>query len=192
MHHIASDGWSMPIMVKELISFYQAVKQNKTPNLGKLAIQYADYSIWQRNYLKGDILNQQLTYWEEKLQGHSPLFLPTDFSRPKIQSTKGASVYLKMDKKISSQFKELAKKEDSTLFMTLLAVFKILLYRYTNQPDIIVGTSVANRLQTSVEPLIGFFVNTLALRSDLSNNPTFQELLAQIRNTTLELSLIHI
>ena len=186
MHHIASDGWSMPILIKEVTSLYRSYSENKPINLAQLDIQYADYAIWQRNYLKGEVLDKKLSYWKEKLMGLTPLELPIDYTRPSIQSTHGASLKFNISKELSDQLQQLSQLEGTTIFMTLLAGLNVLLYRYTGQPDICVGTPVANRLQKEVEGLIGFFVNTLALRNEVNSEQSFRELLQQVRTAMIE------
>uniref|UniRef100_UPI0030EB9C2C amino acid adenylation domain-containing protein n=1 Tax=Ascidiimonas meishanensis TaxID=3128903 RepID=UPI0030EB9C2C len=185
-HHIASDGWSNSIWIRELLEVYNAIEEGRNPKLPLLTLQYADYAIWQRTYLEGDILENQLAYWQDKLKGSSILALPTDYPRPAIQSTSGASISLSLDKELSDSIKGLCRAEDVTPFMFLLAAFKVLLFRYSGQTDICVGTPIANRTQTELEGMIGFFVNTLTLRSDLSGNIGFSELLAQVKETTLQ------
>jgi amino acid adenylation domain-containing protein len=186
LHHIASDGWSASIFVKELIEFYVSSVQNKVPNLKPLAIQYADYAIWQRNYLQGNLLEQKLEYWKSKLQNNTPLQLPVDFPRPALQSTRGALFEYKIDHELKDKLKLICQNNNSTMFMTLLAAFKILLFRYSNQQDITVGTPIAGREQMEIEPLIGFFVNTLAIRSEIKPGKSFVQILAQVRNNLLE------
>ncbi|MBC9915636.1 non-ribosomal peptide synthetase [Chitinophaga varians] len=185
LHHIASDAWSFGIIVRELTSLYRAFVEGRTPELPPLRIQYADYAIWQRTYLSGDILERKLDYWKRKLSGTATLQLPADYMRPATPGTNGGSVALNLDADLSVRIKQLSQQQDTTLFMTLLTAFKVLLYRYSGQDDICVGCSTAERLQKEVEELIGFFVNMLALRSDLSNNPSFVSLLQQVKETTL-------
>ncbi|WP_205625370.1 amino acid adenylation domain-containing protein [Flavobacterium sp. ABG] len=185
-HHIASDGWSSGILVNEFMEFYSAFQSGRSAVLPELALQYSDYAIWQRKYLEGDVLESQLLYWETKLQGVATLSLPTDYARPSIQSTAGSDVFLVLDKEISESLKALCQKEGVTLFMVMLSAFKVLLARYSGQDDICVGTPIANRTQSELEGMIGFFVNTLALRTDLGSNPSFSELLGRVKETTLE------
>ncbi|MEO7583966.1 MAG: non-ribosomal peptide synthase/polyketide synthase [Ferruginibacter sp.] len=186
MHHIAADGWSTSIIVNELMELYAAFEAGRIAQLQPLPIQYADYAIWQRNYLKGAVLDKKLAYWKGKLDGVATLQLPADYTRPVVQSTRGARTFFTIDKDLSERILALSQQQGSTLFMTLLTAYKILLYRYSGQPDICVGTPIANRTQQELESLIGFFINTLALRSDLSGNPTFTGLLQQVKATTLE------
>ncbi|WP_348704103.1 amino acid adenylation domain-containing protein, partial [Tenacibaculum sp. 190524A02b] len=185
-HHIASDGWSSGILTNEFVELYSALKQNKTVNLPKLSLQYADYAIWQREYLEGEVLDKQLSYWEEKLKDISTLSLPTDYARPSTQSTVGSNCSLELDEELSLSIKALSNKEGVTLFMFLLSAFKVLLARYSGQEDICVGTPIANRTQSELEEMIGFFVNTLALRSNLTSDLSFKKLLAEVKQTTLK------
>ncbi|URC11724.1 non-ribosomal peptide synthetase [Flavobacterium sp. B183] len=185
-HHIASDGWSEGILVNEFTQLYSALQSNSTPNLPTLHLQYADYAIWQRNYLEGVVLEDQLSYWESKLSGVSTLSLPTDYPRPSVPSNAGAAVFLALDQKLKTSLNAICKEEGVTLFMLLLSAFKILLSRYSGQEDICVGTPIANRTQAELEGMIGFFVNTLALRSDLSGDPSFKDVLSRVKQTTLE------
>ncbi|MDB2556025.1 amino acid adenylation domain-containing protein [Flavobacteriaceae bacterium] len=185
-HHIASDGWSSRILMHEFTEIYNSLQSGQVSSLSELSLQYSDYAIWQRRYLEGKVLDSQLDYWEEKLRGISTLYLPTDYFRPPVQSTLGASVSLSLDKELSDSLVILCQQEGVTLFMVLISAFKVLLSRYSGQDDICVGTPIANRTQLELEGMIGFFVNTLALRSDLSANPSFNELLKQVKKTTLE------
>ncbi|WP_262487635.1 non-ribosomal peptide synthetase [Flavobacterium tructae] len=185
-HHIASDGWSEGILVNEFTQLYSTLQSNSIPNLPTLHLQYADYAIWQRNYLEGAVLEDQLSYWESKLSGVSTLSLPTDYPRPSVPSNAGAAVSLALDQKLSASLNAICKEEGVTLFMLLLSAFKILLSRYSGQEDICVGTPIANRTQAELEGMIGFFVNTLALRSDLSGDPSFKDVLSRVKQTTLE------
>lgn len=185
LHHIASDGWSMSILVRELMAIYQAKISNQTLALPAMGLQYIDYALWQKQQLAEVILGQKMAYWENQLADLTTLNLPLDFPRPPIQSFAGASIDFKIDKALSQQLKTFSNQEGVTLFMTLLAIFKVLLYQYSGQSDICVGSPIANRKQASLEPLIGFFTNMLALRSDLSGNPTFKAFLADLRKTTI-------
>ncbi len=185
IHHIASDGWSESVFIGEFIEVYTALHNEEEVQLPALTIQYADYALWQRKHLKDEVLNEQLTYWEEALSGVSTLSLPLDYPRPSVQDTSGALSYFELDKELKDDLLALCKKEETTLFMVLLSAFKTLLYRYTGQSDICVGTPVANRIQAEVENLVGCFVNTLALRTDLDGAPSFKELLQRVKETTL-------
>lgn len=186
MHHIISDGWSQTILLNELDALYDAAVAGRTSPLPELSIQYADFAEWQRQWLQGEVLDQQLEYWRNHLGGAPPsLELPTDRSRPPVQTFNGARHSFALSRDLSARVMELSRREDATPFMTLLAAFYVLLYRHTGQADIVVGTPVANRNSRELESLIGFFVNTLALRVDLSGNPTFRALLAQVREVAL-------
>jgi amino acid adenylation domain-containing protein len=186
MHHIASDGWSTSILVKEVITLYEGYIGNLEANLPALKVQYADYAIWQRNYMKGDVLENKLNYWKKKLEDVAPLQLPLDYSRPAVQSSHGATQSFSLNKELSARLQALSQQQEATMYMTLLTAFKVLLYRYSGQEDICVGTPVAGRNQQELEELIGFFVNTLVLRSQARGNMTFVELLDEVKTTTLE------
>ncbi|MEM9824046.1 MAG: condensation domain-containing protein, partial [Bacteroidota bacterium] len=185
MHHIASDGWSNAILVRDLREFYQAELEQRTPNLALLNIQYTDYARWQRENLSGKQLETQLDWWEDQLNGLSPLLLPTDYQRAAIQKFEGGNVHFQLGNTVAEQLKALSVEAGASLFMTLLSVFKVLLYRYSGQSDICVGTPVANRNHKEIESLVGLFLNSLSLRSDLSHAPTFVDLLTQVKNNTL-------
>lgn len=185
-HHTISDGWSIGIFIRELGLLYTAFAANKPSPLPPLSIQYADFAVWQREWLAGEVLNKQITYWLTKLQGSMPaLVLPTDFPRPAMQTYRGAREYFAFPKALSAPLHVLSQREGATLFMTLLAAFKVLLYRHSHQEDILIGTPIAGRTRDKVEPLIGLFINTLVLRTDLSGNPSFTEFLARVKETAL-------
>lgn len=186
MHHIASDGWSVSILVKEVVELYSSYTEQRSFNLEPLSIQYADYSIWQRTFLQGDHLDKKVSYWQAKLAGIAPLNLPTDYPRPVVQSAKGDVGFFTIDKEQLQKLQTLSKQRGATLFMTLLAAFKVLLYKYTGQQDICVGTPTANRTYKELEGLIGFFLNTIALRSKIDGGDAFDVLLEQVKKTTLE------
>ncbi|WP_373523391.1 amino acid adenylation domain-containing protein, partial [Aquiflexum sp.] len=186
IHHVASDGWSSNILRNELWAYYHSLVNRIQVSFPPLPIQYIDYAIWQRNFLKSDAAQTKIDYWKAKLRNVSPLQLPTDYARPPVQSNHGDSFRFSIDNFMVSQLRELGQRYQSTLFMTLLAAFKTLLYRYSGQEDICVGTPVAGRESAETENLIGFFVNTLALRSNLSGTMTFTELLKEIRATALD------
>ncbi|MDH6349569.1 linear gramicidin non-ribosomal peptide synthetase LgrD [Brevibacillus sp. 1238] len=187
MHHIASDGWSMGILLSELMTNYKAFRQGEASPLGELPIQYADFAVWQREWLSGEVLAEQLGYWREKLKGSEPLLqLPTDRPRPPVQTYEGEKMSVQFEAELLEQLQSLSRKEGATLFMTLFAAFQTLLYRYTNQDDILVGTPIAGRNKQETEQLIGYFINTLVLRTDMSGHPSFRELLARVRETALE------
>ena len=186
MHHIVSDGWSMAILFRELADLYEAYTNGKPSPLAELPIQYVDYAVWQRNWLRGEVLETQLSYWKKQLENISILNLPTDRPRPAVQSFHGARESLVLSTDLTQALKATSRKEGATLFMTLLAAFQILLHRLTGQDDIAVGSPIAGRNRSEVEGLIGFFINTLVLRADLSGNPTFTELLARVRLISLD------
>ena len=186
-HHIIIDGWSKGILFKELSEFYQALLGNSTVDLPELTIQYADFAVWQRQWLQGEILENQLNYWKKQLTAAPPLLeLPTDKPRPANPNFRGHSISFQIDSELTEKLKLLSQKSGATLFMTLLAALNTLLFRYSGQDDILIGTPTANRNRQEIEPLIGFFVNTLVLRNSLEGNPTFSALLQQARNVVLE------
>jgi amino acid adenylation domain-containing protein/non-ribosomal peptide synthase protein (TIGR01720 family) len=181
MHHVIADGWSMGVFIREMALLYDAFTQDKQSPLTDLKIQYADYSLWQREWLSGERLERQLSYWKTRLDGVPVLELPTDFPRPPVHSYQGANLHFRLDVETSRALNELAKKQGVTLFMVLFAALQTLLHRYSGQDDVCVGTPIAGRVRPELEHLIGCFVNTLAIRSDLSGNPTFTSLLKQIQ-----------
>ncbi|MEW6732935.1 MAG: amino acid adenylation domain-containing protein [Acidobacteriota bacterium] len=186
MHHIISDGWSMGILVHETVALYAAFIEGSPSSLSQLPIQYADYALWQHQKSQEEILKTQLTYWRKQLSGTPAITeLTTDRPRPAVQSFRGTVERITLSKSLTESLQGLAKQESATLFMTILAAFKALFYYYTGQCDLVIGSSIANRRRAEIENLIGFFVNTLALRTDLSGNPTFRQLLARVRETTL-------
>jgi hypothetical protein len=181
MHHIVSDGWSMGVFFAELGALYAAYREGKHSPLAALPIQYADYAQWQRQWLQGEVLQEQLGYWKEQLAGAPQLIeLPTDQVRPAQPSYAGAAVAVVLGEQLSRQLKELSQREGLTLFMTLYAGFALLLSKLSGQEDVVIGTPIANRQRVEVEGLIGFFVNTMALRARLEGNPTVKELLQQV------------
>ncbi|KYC42732.1 non-ribosomal peptide synthetase [Scytonema hofmannii PCC 7110] len=185
IHHIAADGWSMGILIGELSTYYRSISTGSSAELAELPIQYADFAVWQRQWLTNRVLERQLSYWKQQLTGAPPLLkLPTDHPRPAIQTFRGGTERLQLDSKLTQQLKKLSQESGSTLFMTLLAGFVVLMSRYSGQTDLVVGSPIANRNRREIEGLIGFFVNTLALRFDLSEEPTFEALLAQVRQVT--------
>jgi amino acid adenylation domain-containing protein len=187
MHHIASDGWSMGILVKEFSVLYSAFVQGQESPLPPLDIQYADYAHWQRNWLQGEVLEKQVDYWEQQLAGlpevHS---LPLDHPRPKLQSFVGETYQSTLNTETSQALNSQCQSQGATLFMGLHAAFSVLLSRHSNEADIVVGSPIANREQAEIANLIGFFVNTLVLRSDLSASPSFNELLVQSKKMLLD------
>jgi amino acid adenylation domain-containing protein len=185
LHHIICDDWSIGVLIRELSTIYTAFTLEQPSPLAELPLQYADFAHWQREWLQGEELETQLAYWRQQLGGIPVLNLPSDRPKPTIQSYRGATKFLELPPSLSKALEKLSQQEGVTLFMTLLAAFQTLLYRYTQQEDIAVGSPIANRNRSEIEGLIGFFVNTLVLRTDLSCNPTFQELLDRVREVTL-------
>ena len=186
LHHIVSDGWSGGVFVRELAAHYEAFVADREPELPELGVQYADYAVWQRDRLQGPELEKQLEYWRRRLEGVPVLQLPTDRPRPKLQSFRGAMRTAELPEQLVSRLEELARAENATLYMTLLAGFELLLARSSGQTDLTVGTPIAGRVRPELEPLIGFFANTLVLRADLSGDPTFRELVRRARETCLD------
>ncbi|MFN2513804.1 MAG: amino acid adenylation domain-containing protein [Pyrinomonadaceae bacterium] len=185
MHHIISDGWSTGVFVRELTALYEAFSKGQPSPLPELTIQYADFAVWQRDWLSGEVLEQQLSYWKGQLTGApAVLDLPTDRLRPAVQSYRGAHQSMILSRELTDSLKELSQREGATLFMTLLAAFQTLLMRYTSQEDIVIGSPIAGRTRAETENLIGFFINTLVLRTDLTGDPTFRELLGRVRELT--------
>ncbi|MFM5992907.1 MAG: amino acid adenylation domain-containing protein, partial [Sphaerospermopsis kisseleviana] len=186
MHHIVADGWSMGVFFQELTQLYNAYCQNQPSPLSTLPIQYSDFAIWQREWLQGDVLQNQITYWEKQLKDAPTLLsLPTDRPRPAVQTFVGDHYKFALAPELSQKLTELSRQEGCTLFMTLLAAYDTLLYRYTGQSDILVGSPIANRDRAEIEGLIGFFVNTLVMRTNLEGNPSFSELLTRVREMSL-------
>jgi len=187
MHHIASDGWSLGVVIEELAALYRAFEADKPSPLPPLQVQYADFALWQRKWLAGDVLEGQLKYWKTQLH-HAPplLMLPTDRPRPSVQSFSAGICTSPLPGGLITQLKELSGREGCTLFMTLLSAFTVLMGRYSGQHDMVIGSPVANRTRKEIEKLIGFFVNTLALRADISGDPSFRELMARTRKVCLE------
>jgi amino acid adenylation domain-containing protein len=193
MHHVATDGYSRTAIYRDLTAFYEALASGRPPQLTPLTpltpltIQYADYAVWQRNWLDGGIGEQQLEYWKRQLaRVPSRLDLPTDFQRPPVRSWVGDNISLMLDLDTREGLRATARRNDSTLFVALLATFATLLQRYSGQDDVVIGTPFAGRNRTELESMVGYFINPLALRIDLSGDPTFGELLGRARETTLE------
>ncbi|MGH9894745.1 MAG: condensation domain-containing protein, partial [bacterium] len=186
-HHIAFDGWSDGILFEELAALYKAFSTGRPSPLSDLPIQYADYAAWQRQRLDREALDTQLAYWKPQLSGAPPVLeLPTDRPRPPVATFRGARQSILLPEAMSDGLKALSRHESVTLFMMLLAAFKVLLCRYTGQHDIMVGTPIAGRDRVETERLIGVFINTLVLRTDLSGDPTFRELLRRVRDVFVE------
>ncbi|GMU10103.1 non-ribosomal peptide synthetase/type I polyketide synthase [Corallococcus caeni] len=185
LHHIVSDGWSMGVLVREVAALYEAFSQGRPSPLSPLPVQYADYAVWQRQWLQGDVLQAQLDYWKQQLSGAAPLELPTDKPRPPVQSSNGSQVPAVLPAETSSRIKALALQEGVTPFMLLLGAFQVLLSRYAGQEDVTVGSPIAGRQRGELEDLIGFFVNTLVLRARVAPTLSFRALLAQVKETAL-------
>ncbi|MEM7346690.1 MAG: condensation domain-containing protein, partial [Chloroflexota bacterium] len=185
LHHIAADGWSVAVFVEEVAAFYEAYRQKTVPDLSELSLQYADFAYWQRQWMQGEVLTAQLAYWKDLFAVHPPILdLPTDFSHPTQRTYHGQNLLFMLETGLQEKLEVLSQQVGATHFMVLLAAFKVLLYRYTHQTDIVVGVPVAGRNRPDIETLIGLFVNTLALRNDLSGNPTFLGLLDRVKQTT--------
>ncbi|BBC27200.1 non-ribosomal peptide synthetase [Pseudanabaena sp. ABRG5-3] len=187
IHHIISDGWSMGVLVNDLANFYQAFCNQAPPTLPALTVQYADFAEWQHQWLQGDRLASQLNYWKQQLDGALPILdLPSDRPRPSAQTYRGAVATFQCDRHLTQQLETLSQRSGVTLFMTLLTAFTVLLYRYSGQQDLVIGSPIANRNRVEIENLIGFFANTLPLRIKVDNNPTFEQLLTQVQAITLD------
>lgn len=186
MHHIITDGWSLGLIIKEFSQLYESFVRGNALAIPELNIQYADYALWQRDWLQGERLEKELGYWKEQLKDAPPLLeLPTDFSRPPIQTANGSIVLFELNRDLVGKLKELSQNEGATVFMTLLAAYKLMLYRYTMQEDLVVGSPIAGRNHANTENLIGFFVNTLALRTQINGKMTFKDFLGKVKETTL-------
>ena len=186
-HHIISDGWSIGVLVREVSALYSAFSQEQPDPLPALMIQYADYAVWQRERFQGEVLQKQIDFWREHLKGAPALLeLPTDRPRPSEQSYRGSSIRVMVSAELTAGLRALSQRHGSTLFMTLLGAWSVVLSRLSGQPDVVIGTPVANRQRSEIEPLIGFFVNTLPLRVRLEEDLSVAQLLAQIKATTLD------
>ncbi len=187
LHHITADGWSLGLLVNEVSALYAAFRGGRLSPLPELPIQYADFAVWQRGWLSGEVLERELAWWRERLAGAPALLeLPTDRPRPAVQSFRGGRVPVALSPERGQGLGALARRGGSTLFMGLLAAFDAMLYRYSGQPDLVVGSPIAGRTWREIEPLIGFFINTLALRNDLSGDPSFAALLERVRRSTVD------
>ncbi len=185
-HHIANDGWSMWQFIRDLGTAYEAICEGKPSELPELPIQYADFAVWQRNWVTGDVLEKQLGYWKKQLEGApDTLELPTDRLRPANSSYRGAVERRACSRSLADKLSRFSRSENATLYMTLLAAYQALLYRYSGQDDIVIGSPIANRTRSETEGLIGFFVNTILMRADLSGNPSFRELVHRVREAAL-------
>jgi aspartate racemase len=186
VHHIVSDGWSMGVLLREISALYEAYSTGKPSPLPDLPIQYADFALWQRQWLRGEVLETHLGYWRQQLGGCLPILeLPVDYPRPVVQTYQGDGESFLLSRQLTAAIKALSEREGTTLFMTLLAALNVLLYRYTDQHDITVGSPISGRDLVELEGLIGFFLNTLILRTDLTGNPSFQQVLQRVRETVL-------
>ena len=185
IHHIVADGWSMGIISRELSTLYSAYALGWPARLPELPIQYPDFAVWQRQWLQGAVLDEQLAYWTHVLANLPTLQLATDRPRPPMQAFRGAYHAFSLDRELTEQLRTLSRAHGVTLFMTLVAAFTAVLHRYTSQTDIVIGSPIANRTRRELEPIIGFFVNSLVLRTDLTGDPTFAELLQRVREVAL-------
>nr|QEO73861.1 condensation domain-containing protein [uncultured bacterium] len=186
MHHIVSDGWSMGVLMRELTVLYDAFSRRELSPLTELPIQYADYAVWQREWLQGEVLEQQMKYWREQLQGAPPVLeLPTDHPRPAVQSFRGAMSYRRLSGELLHEIEALSRREGVTLYMSVLAAFAVVLARYSSEREIVVGTPIAGRTRQEIEGLIGFFVNTLVLRTSVNEQETVRQLLERVREVCL-------
>ena len=187
IHHIAFDGWSVGVLYRELSALYEAFVKGEASPLAELPIQYADFACWQRRWLQGDVLAEQLGYWKQQLAGApTVLELPADHPRPAVPRFEGGRQSFHLSGALTQRLKQLSQDCEATLFMTLLSGFMGLLSRYSGQTDVVVGSPIANRTRQEIEPLIGFFVNTLVLRARLTEDPSFRQLLTQVRELTLD------
>jgi len=185
-HHIISDGWSVGVFIREMATLYEAFSQSQPSPLPELPIQYADFAVWQRQWLQGEVLETQLAYWKQRLGANPPVLeLPTNQPSTSVPTSRGTKQFFALSQTLTEKIKTLSNKEGVTLFMTLLGAFKTLLHSYKGEEDILVGSPIANRNRSETEGIIGFFVNTLVLRTDLSDNPSFQEILRRLREVTL-------
>lgn len=185
LHHVVGDGWSIGILVKEFTSLYEAYREGRRAALPEIPVQYADFAVWQRNWLQSEVLEQGLGYWKQQLAGIPDKIDLSDRPRPPVPSFLGRYQSFWLPASLADSLKQLSRREGVTLFMTLLAAFQVLIHRYTSREDIVVGSAIAGRNRAEIEGLIGFFVNQLVLRTDLSGDPRFRELLARVREVTL-------
>ena len=185
MHHIVSDGWSSVIMVREFSRLYEAYAKGEESPLAEMEIQYGDYAVWQREWLKGEVLEEQMGYWREQLRGLGVLEMPTDYARPAVLSQRGGSVRFEVKEELTRKVKEMSRREGVTVFMSMLAGWSVVLSKYAGQEEVAVGTAVANRRRVETEGLIGFFVNTLVMRVGMGGNPGWEEVLKRVREVTL-------
>lgn len=185
MHHITSDGWSINLLITELSKLYAAYSTGQSSPLNELPIQYADFAVWQRSWLKDEVLEEQLSYWKRQLTGLTTLQVRTDRPRPAVHSFRGEREVIYLSEVLTEQVKAMSAREGTSLFMLLLAVWQTLMARYTWQEEIVVGTPIANRTRGEIEGIIGFFVNTLVLRTKIEGNPRFVDFLRHVKEVTL-------
>ncbi|WP_240360977.1 condensation domain-containing protein, partial [Pyxidicoccus caerfyrddinensis] len=185
LHHIITDGWSMGVLVREVSELYAAFVAGRPSPLPALPLQYASFASWQRQWLQGEALDTQLSYWRQRLDPNAVLQLPGDRPRPATSSARGARHTVFLPAQLAESLKDLGANEGRTLFSVLLAAFNVLLHRYCGHDDVTVGTPIAGRNRADLEGLIGLFVNTLAVRTDLSGDPTFQQLVGRVHETAL-------
>jgi len=185
IHHIVFDGWSIGVFIREMAQVYEAFATGRPSPLPEPELQYSDFAAWQRTWLQGDVLQEQINYWKDQLEDLPVLQLPTDRMRPAVYRSRGASLTVEFPTSLGRELEDLGRREGATLFMTLLAAFDLLLARYSGQDDIVVGSPIANRDQPEIEGIIGYFVNTLVLRTSLGGDITFRQLLARVRDVTL-------
>ena len=186
MHHIVSDGWSTDILVREFAMLYGALSSGASSPLPDLSVQYADYAVWQREWMKGSVLESKLAYWKQQLAGVQALELPADKPRPEVQGQNGATLDFELDSQLTDSMRELGRSQGATLYMVLMAALQLLIYRYSGHRDVLVGSPVAGRIQKQIEGLIGLFVNTLVIRTTFQEELTFAELLGRVKKTALE------
>ncbi len=187
IHHIIADGWSIPILIKDIADTYNTIIKNEEVKPEKLGIQYADYSVWQKTFLESDVYKTQLEYWKNKLAGIPPLLeLPLDKPRPSVQTFNGSKLSFSLKPELTEALNKVSQKEGVTLYMTMLAAFQLLLSKYSNQDDFVIGTPIAGRNKKEIESLVGFFVNNLVIRAEFNNQLTFRKLLKNVRATSLE------
>ena len=187
MHHIVTDGWSISLLFRDVTKCYAAFIENQDSRASRTSIQYTEYAQWQREYMSGEVLSKEIEHWKNKLAGAQTLLdLATDHPRPAAQTWHGAREEITLDVATLAKLKSLAQNESSTLFMVSMAAFQALLWRYTNQESILVGTPIAARNEVEIEDMIGLFVNTLVFRADFTGNLSFRDLIRQVRSFALE------
>ncbi len=185
VHHIASDGWSMALMVREFVSLYESNRGGRSSELKDMRIQYADFAVWQRRWMEAGELDRQMSYWKERLKGIAMLELPTDRARPAVASHRGASEQFRLGGELTEGLKQMSRREGVTLYMSMLGGLAVVLSRYSGQQDIAVGTAIAGRNRAETEGLIGFFVNTLVMRTEVRGEQSVRELMRGVREEAL-------